>query len=153
MKRIIKIILISFCIILLSCASREVFKIDKELTHLEVDFNKYIQKNFIFTPNEYKGTYTPLGIVHYKLRGGAELIEIEKRRSTPLVWVNENIHPNDIFVTAYQRALEMGADAVMQLKIQYDMEKYATGHGLETIYLPVIEISGVAIKRQNLLKQ
>lgn len=123
-----------------------------------VDFTPFTARGFLFTPERYPESYESIGVITITIWPEANREVRSGRRvrrggqDTPAVeigdWVIEPITIQDALESMYERASEMGADAVVNLEISRVVEEYASSL-LTTLVLPGIEVSGFAIKRQQ----
>ena len=164
-----KLLLIALLIV--GCASPPTVIPEIQLM-IDVDFTEYTQKDFLFTPNIYKGDYESIGLITLYYYPEAKRItkEIEylgqdaKKRKyedqgggkrTRLIsteWVINEINSNALLDSIYSTCFKMGADAFTQLKI---IDAPIMSHALNTanpVSINGIKIEGYAIKRLGAFK-
>ena len=155
MKKLLSIfIALSF---LAGCASSNVTEQPESILSLGVDFRPYTEKGFHFTPYQYSGEYESLGLI--------EVIYIPEFRKAPSghtmqsptaldgysiyidpsnpndFWNVKNVSGEQLVKEAYELALEMGADAIVDFRI--GSYQYVNG----SLRVESAKIEGFAIKR------
>jgi hypothetical protein len=137
------IILPVLLFLLLSCSTKVVV-IEKELNTLVFDFTKYSKKGFMFTPEKYDGKYESIGIIDMVIYSKMTQAQkaIDGKPVVPGTWVYEPLNTSEIIELAYQKAVNMGANAVTNFKIS-ESSKY---HEKFQIEIPGIRLTGFAIK-------
>lgn len=123
------LLIVFVAFLLLSCAPA-VTKVPRTSQFTGIDFRKYTDSGFLFTPEKYSGEYESIGIVNYKLLPAAELIAPygDPSYNGPYAksWVEEVIYIGQVVDSLYVRSVEMGADAVMNFEVIYETEERAT---------------------------
>jgi hypothetical protein len=166
MKRILKaIIFIIFILQLLSCAPNKLSYIPKvEMVHI-IDLTKYSDEGFLITPESLSGKYESVGPLYCKILPAANREEFvlnyiptekEKKRGitgeninankTDAVWVSEEISVDSVLNIAYETAISLGGNAIMEFSIYSIVEEY-TVNNFETVRIHGYEIRGFVIKR------
>ncbi len=137
---------------LISC---ETVKFIPKSTSVEIiDFKKYLNKNFLITPYDYKGDYESIGMIHATLMPSANLISMKKysevTSDTMVVyqWKTDTIKTSEALDTIYSKAVQMGADAIIDLSINSNRETYNIGSSKEITIFGII-VDGFAIKRKG----
>ena len=118
-----------------------------------LDFTKYAENGFLFTPNGYIGDYESIGIIQAVFMPSATLKALKKKTSEGMVtvkhyWKKEKIETSEVLDTIYDMAKNMGANAIINFKI----EKISEAYNLNTYYPVVIygfAVEGFAIKRMT----
>ncbi len=137
---------------------RKITRIEKETSISGADFREYTKKGFLFTPYSYNGKYEPVGLVIFSIKSGAEYKSAisgkKSKENNPYItdysteykiWFYDYVEMSQVVEFAYKKAIEMGANALCDFKINFEYESVSTG--VETISLPVLKVSGFAIKR------
>lgn len=110
-----------------------------------INFKKYSEKGFLFTPYSYNKDYESIGIVRFVITAEAFY---DDRASAPIKhWIYRKISINDAVEFAYREAIEMGANAVTDFEITTSIQKVYPGKIFEA-NIPQIEIFGLAIRRK-----
>lgn len=130
-----------------SCAPGKPLIIPKEKHAYGVNFTNFSDKNFLFTPYKYEGKYESVGLVRFEIKSGAEYIPNKELNWLQGDWEFDYATSDEILNYAHDIAIKMGADAICDFKIIYKSEEviYDTQH----ITLPIVEVSGFAIKRMD----
>lgn len=145
-----KLLLISVALLcLFSCTTIEKIKESKELVF--IDYGRYAEKGFLFSPYVYNGNFESIGPVEYTYSPGAEYKETPAAAATnyPIntkQWIYDDFDIYKAIDEVYKACIEKGADALIETKITADT-KTITGYA-NPITLPVYKISGFAIKRK-----
>lgn len=109
-----------------------------------VDFSRYSQKGFLFSPDPYtSGAYDAVGLVSVVRYAGARYVP-DSSHAGPGYWQFDPVDAQEVFDTMYARAAAMGANAVMRLEIR-SVERPADPPRPAT---PGVEIRGFAIRRR-----
>ncbi|MCH7498388.1 MAG: hypothetical protein IH971_11170 [Candidatus Marinimicrobia bacterium] len=116
-------------------------------------FSEYSKKGFLFTPNNYDGDYESLGLVQVTYTPRANVVSApvisdplyknwQKYRLKP-----DPLDPQKVIAHIYSICVEMGADALTQMKIEH----HSVGPNSLTNnqIIDGIKISGFAIKRRG----
>ena len=154
MKKCLIIIFIG----LLSCTSMPK-KYERVESYFILDFSKYNDLGFLFTPGDYNGEYKAIGNISYKYIPAAELIKkpeidntnykyVKCRIDTSSKIVIEKLNFEEIMDTIYKNVKAKGADAILYLKIEPESEAYSFKN-LTDVTVEGINISGFAIKREG----
>lgn len=138
MSKNISLIVISLFII--SCApTRQV--IPEEILLGGFDFTSYSEKNFLFTPLSYTEDYDAIGFITTELYP-----EVEKKlpniNAEIKEWISKEIDGDKLLAAAYQRAVKMGADAIIELKILSITKREPE------VLVNGLQLQGFAIKRK-----
>ena len=121
------------------------------------DFTRYTNQGFMFTPEEYNGTYQSIGMVRVELWPEAQRTEImESTGETDYgPWEEEPGRVQSAIDSLYNVATDMGADAVVRFNAQRISEEVITGPPAvggaraETYVRSGVEVSGFAIDRTD----
>ena len=137
-------IFLSIFILMIGCQPEFVKTFEKQSYAYGVDFTPYSELGFMFTPLSYDGKYNSIGIVRFTIKSGAKY---EKPLSLGHVgkFKYGKVNAEEILDMAYLTAKAMGADAIINFKIEQRFEKMVNGNHL--MEFPVIDITGFAIKR------
>lgn len=161
-----KILFLFSIFLLISCAvKQQLAYIPKSVIINNLDFRKYTQRGFLFTPDKYLGEYSTVGMISYVSKAGAT----QKFEQMPNPYYNKK-YGNAEFVmgtswtidpiytdvgidSIYNYCSKLGADALVELIITYNEKEFigfpsTTFYGEKSIMLPEITIFGVAIKRK-----
>ena len=124
-----------------------------------IDFRKYTEKGFLFTPEKYKGEYESIGLISYEILPGAKYKTIRKvlypdyshngTRShfyKTKKWDVENIIFQDVLDSLFLKCKELGADAFVNFEKEIIRKSYINVKNPITII--GYKISGFAIKRK-----
>lgn len=127
---------------MLSCTSRK--HITGQTTISVLDFSKYSNRGFVFSPYTYDGDYDPVGMITIYALPGAYLDE--KSSNSKGEWMIEIIHEEDVLDTLYQKATAMGANAIISLRIEN--VPYSESVGVYKINMTGLKVEGFAIRRK-----
>ncbi len=150
-----KVILL-FIIFFVSCANPPSL-IDEKFIISGYDFSDYSKKGFLFTPNLYQGDYKAIGLIQLSFAPHAKLTEVRgkdkyiRRAYAKKDWKVDEFNSKKAIESIYKSCVEIGADALTQMKIETFFEHHAQGT-LYPITIPGIKISGFAIKRIGAFK-
>jgi uncharacterized protein YbjQ (UPF0145 family) len=140
------IILLNF-IFLFGCA--EPFIVQKTVMTSVYDFTSYTKKGFLFTSEQYLYDYESIGQISVEIIPDVlessyhEVVGDEwTKKSGNSVWKVRKINPQEVLDELYNKAITMGADALVRLK--FDSIEYWNG----AIYFNSLQASGFAIKRK-----
>ena len=75
----------------------------------------------------------------------AEIEDIYYSRTQDIIWLTENIDPDEILQTIYDECIEMGADAFVNFK--YDTIELPSRNSIFEYETKFYIVSGFAIKR------
>ncbi|MBN2011949.1 hypothetical protein JW960_21650 [candidate division KSB1 bacterium] len=138
-----------FCllIIFIGCAPNIMF-IPKSQSEFVIDFAKYTEKGFMFSPYQYLGKYESIGMITITVMPEASLLRHRDERFNGNVYKTEweftPINLDASIEQFYKKAVDMGANGVCDLKIISESKSYI----LKTpVTIPGVTISGFAIKR------
>ena len=148
MKKIILIALSSLLLLLTACKTIEHIPGGDLL--LGIDLRPYAEKDFLITPHAYNGDYISIYIIDYIIMPEGNYVIDEDSKSSPgsqesKVWIFEDIDAEAAVSGIYNHSIEMGADAIIDFKVEpYEidwkfMPNPTTQKGME--------ITGIAIKR------
>lgn len=120
------------------------------------DFREYAEKGFLFTPHQYIGEYESRGIITITIYPETKVTKgptpkgwVMKKiggpsgQDTPRYYLEEVIDQSIVIGGAYQAALDIGADAIMDFNIE-SMAAVLRGGIYQSGYI----VSGFAIKRK-----
>jgi len=140
-----KKIAILFCLLLSGC---EVHHIPRTTYSFTVDFTKYSNQGFLFTPDGYSGKFKMISQFNfsvfpaaYVLSGSDEPKKGYYRLDDYNNYAVEKLGPEYVIDSIYILAKNMGADCIMNLSIHPIQKKsYPKLNGFE--------VSGFAVKRE-----
>jgi len=157
-----KFLLLVFCICVINCGPRQYLLIPGHTLLTALDLTRYQDAAFLITPYKYPMDYESVGSLSVEVIPAAEY----KRILTPLPnypkrmqyrWVFEEIQLDAALERLYEKAVSMGADAIIDLKIEDALKLHrhaikATGDeyalvGSRQVEAKGYRISGFAIKR------
>lgn len=151
MKAVLFFLSIPILFSILSCSS--VTSTQKEVITYVYDFRKYTDEGFLFTTEKYLGDYESIGLI------SIEIIPELRRKdgyfapgqtyagSSSGFWNYIPIRPQEVLDSLYLKAKQMGADAVINLDVEY-ADVIVSGN----ISVPSTRASGFAIKRKGAFK-
>lgn len=155
MKKVTAIVLIVFLAV--SCAMLKDVPSYSLLN--KIDFRKYSDAGFLFTPEMYPGEYKSVGIIDFiKMPNALFTVEKElpdKDKYTPknpslkttTQWYTEKVDLQEAVEELYQQCSSLGADALVNFKVDFNTDKYINvGNPIDIIGY---RITGFAIKRIN----
>jgi hypothetical protein len=137
-------------VILLSCAPN-IKQIPSSLSIYEIDFSKYSEMNFLFTPYKYLGDYKSIGLVSvtYMPEANFEQVVTGKGTGVEELWKIENVNLENIIEAFHKKAINMGANAVVDLTIENIPR---TIYAATPVTISGVKLSGFAIKRLGAFK-
>jgi uncharacterized protein YbjQ (UPF0145 family) len=151
MKTIIIFSSIFLMFSLLSCSTTS--NTSKQVITYVYDFRKYTDEGFLFTTEKYLGDYESIGLISVEI-----IPELRRREgyfapgqtyagSSNSFWYYIPISPQEVLDSLYSKAKGMGADAVINLDVDY-VDVIVSGN----ISVPATQASGFAIKRKGAFK-
>lgn len=134
-----KLVLVLLTLLLIGCNPG--YEIGKLIFTYEYDFTKYSENNFLFTPEKYDGEYESVGLLK------VEFFPPIKKNDNPesySKYKQEEINTQEAIDSLYMLAKRMGADAIMNFKVEPTELDYGfmIGEG--------VQVKGFAIKRKNI---
>ncbi len=105
-----------------------------------IDFTRYTQRGFLFTPEVYDGPYEAVGLITV-----TRYAEGRFNQETAS-WDFDPISVRDVVDSIYARATAIGADALMRFHLENVMGPPAAARLPAT---PGLEVSGFAIRRRG----
>jgi len=138
---------------LLSCAGN-LNEIPKYTSVSAISFTKYTENGFLITSEPYLEEYQSIGMINVEFRVPATREKIEKNEKdseesyTKYYWDVDELsnYQEEIIDLAYDAAIKMGANAIMNFKIKPSEKTYQ--NGTEIVTIPGVQIYGFAIKRK-----
>ena len=163
--------LLIIALLVVGCSPKQTF-IPAVYSKFGVDFTKYSQKDFLFTPNIYTADYESKGLITLYYYPEANFIteEIEygmqdanespkrkyeekgKKTRRESYWVTGKINSSALLDSIYSTCVAMGADAFTQLKITETQPKMYAITTTNPVVILGIKIDGYAIKRLGAFK-
>lgn len=98
----------------------------------------------MFTPEMYRGDYESVGVINVIMHAEGKLVANPKTGMAE--WQFSVLRVDDVVREAHKRALEMGANAVVNFSVK------AAPKLVGTVTVPGIEVTGFAIKRTGAFK-
>lgn len=149
MKRLVLTLNILFYLfVIFGCSHWE--GVTRELKVTGFDFTKYSEKGFLITPLKYENDYESIGVIivtlYPEVKTFGEKVDptkFSKMISHNRTYYIEDISPYEAINKAYETALDMGANAIIQFEAK-DVTKEVEGHEISGY-----QISGYAIKRNE----
>jgi len=147
-------------IILLSVLINSCGVTNRNLPHLEysfdIDFSKYAKNNFLITTDIYRGKYISYGIMEYTIFPSEKMIVYRGRMSSFKYdkekyyikgqWLIEKLKIENVIDKIYNKAIKLGADAMIDLKIK-EVSRISNNLNADHTYAPGIKVRALAIKR------
>lgn len=133
-----------------SCASRP--PVYRHVEIYGVDYSRYANEGFYFSPYAYTKEYVPVGQYYLALVPGAKYLdECPSGKSECMAWetvgwVVDYAHVQHAVDSMYNLARAAGADALVDVKLSKVTVMPPDRPGL---ILPIFEVSGFAIKRKG----
>jgi hypothetical protein len=134
------------------CAANEVSKVQAVQESVAFDFSDYSEKGFLITPQRYNGDYESVGQITLTLWPRAErkhnngmaerLASDDSSVRAQGEWMVYYLQTDDLIDAAYQKASEMGADAIVSFSVT-PQRRQITPRFTLTGY----EVTGFAIDR------
>ena len=156
-----KVLFIAIAVLMVACSPKitpekdNVWTIEKKDNFFAIDFTKYSDKGFLFTPEQFKGDYKSVGIVDYLLVPGAkkeitkgEMIKTDQGMVQDYIktWTIDAISINQALDNIYDECIKMGADAVVNFEITLNKDDYP--EAAPAITIEGYRVTGFAIKRK-----
>ena len=146
--RFTHLLLILFALSLFSCSQRILY-LPSHTESLVFEFQGFSKRGFMITPEKYLGEYESIGIIDISIYPAAarqtkipkeqDIIEGEYAQG---YWLIAKINPQEVVRIIYNKANDMGADAVINFKVT-SIQKQVAGE----LDLNGVNVSGFAIKR------
>lgn len=153
MKKFSSLTILFAAFLLLAGCSSSGYEMEKTVLFSGYDFSKYYQKGFLFTPEQYLGDYESIGLLEVEILPdvrratdsyqGAGWKRVASSENMNIYWDYSIVSTDEVLEAFYEKAKNMGADAVVRLK--FDVKFYNNG---EILY-PSTSASGFAIKRKS----
>ena len=150
-KSVIYAGMISFLFV--GCASQSINVIKREVLISDIDFRKYSDHGFLFTPFEYSGKYESVGIVSATIFPSARYYSMtssDNGAGSPIggAWTVQRVFANDVIDSLYSKYSALGANAIVDLKLSNATKQYNSGM-MNAIELQGVTVTGFAIKRSE----
>lgn len=113
------------------------------VTTASIDFSSYSKRGFFFTPDPYSGQYETVGFISVIRYASARYAEPDQQYAAGGHWEVDSIPLQEAIDSMYARATRMGADAIMELR----MDAVIAPPTAATPALPGLHVSGFAIRR------
>lgn len=154
MKKIFLIALLS--VLLFSCMEPKT--IQREDNYSSIDFTKYTEKGFLITTLNTTSDYESIGLISYKVFPAwyftriKNIIDVKKNGSAPIITqfriISESITTSEIMDTLYNKCIEMGANGIIDFKIETISKTHTFFTFPKSVTLEGYLIRGLAIKRK-----
>lgn len=112
-------LLLALCL-LTGCAGSFITHIPAVTSVTGLDFTPFSDRGFLFTPHMYEGEYSSIGLIKVVITPELERVKEKNRRGqmeyTP--WRVKLVPFQDALEDAYQHALSMGADAMVDFEFR-----------------------------------
>lgn len=131
-----------------SCTTVKTITESRELVF--IDYGKYTDKGFLFSPYIYNGEFESVGPVEYTYSPGAQLKEATEPdiNNYPIKtkrWVYDNFDIYKAIDDVYNECVKMKADALIETKITTVTQSFPYA---PPAIIPVVKITGFAIRRK-----
>lgn len=143
---------------LLGCAQKSLKHIPGKQITLGIDLRQYTVDGFLVTPFQYQADYMAVGMIYttFMPEGIKTKIKTDKKTDDGMpihkkVWRFQNLKLQDGLDKMVADSKELGADAIVELKIQDKTESHIDGFSAINVY--GYELSGFAIKRKGAFKE
>lgn len=160
MKKVL--VILGIVLLFTSCTTITILNsVQKEESFYGIDFRTYTEKGFLMTPENYSGEYESIGLITYKIIPAAKYVLINNKTKNVLYyntytdtyyWIKDDINFQNVLDSVYVNCVSMGADALINLKMNLISKEYLLDKYSKPISNPVTisgyEISGYAIKRK-----
>jgi len=149
MKKIFILIVTMNLLLLFGCSGG--VEVQQTVIASGYDFTNYTKKGFLFTPEQYLMEYESIGLITIDIIPevrevysnsydyGNEWIKVSGKEKT---WRVKVVYPQEVLEELYNKAISMGADAVVRLTFDTDQ------HNNGDITFLSLKASGFAIKRK-----
>lgn len=124
---------------------------NREIHFYAIDFRPFTREGFLFTPEMYDGDYDAIGVLSITILPGDIITEPTgpEDRKGRLTREGKPVHVEHLSVDGglmrlYEAAADMGADAVVNLKIRRVRDWRRA-----TLDLDALEVEGLAIRRKG----
>ncbi len=150
MKKIYILVVIVSLTLLFGCSGG--VEVQKTVIASGYDFTSYTKKGFLFTPEQYLLEYESIGLITIDIipevrevysnsyDSGNEWIKVRGKEKS---WRVKVVYPQEVLEELYNKAISMGADAVVRLTFDSDQ------HNNGDITFLSLKASGFAIKRKR----
>lgn len=126
MKRILIVILAALALSSYYASAQDVKKAqglkDRETICEYVDLSVYADADFLFTPNEYKGDYAPLGMIYFIVDPAVVKKSMPSKYGysggSSTVTESETISYQEFADMVFKKATAMGGDAITNFQIE-----------------------------------
>jgi hypothetical protein len=111
-----------------------------------VDFSSFQEKNFLITPEPYRGDYDGMGYIEISFRPPVRVKEVETggvHGSGSTEYQAEQVNLDDSLEKLYEQAVGLGADGIMNFQMRPKTFKV----GMQ--FVEGLVLSGFAIKRKG----
>lgn len=146
-------------LILISCTTTKQTHYPKQIFFFGFDFRPFTEKGFLFTPEKYVSPYESIGLITCVITPEEKLVppiteeqeklakieDIYYGRTQDIIWITENIEPEEVLQTIYDECIKMGADALVNFK--YDTIELPSRNSIFEYETKFYIVSGFAIKR------
>lgn len=139
------LLIIAVLLLFSSCATID--KVPQIREMIFVDYARYSEKGFLFTPYIINGDFDPVGPVEYYFSPGAEYKNMSSGNYpiSEKQWVVDSFDIYTAIDDVYNECLKMKADALIETKITTGTN---TLPNMPLAVIPTIKITGFAVKRK-----
>ena len=154
-----KLILLSILLIVGGCLKRPPVYIPEISTFFTIDFTKYTEEGFLFTPLKYDADYESIGLISFYFYPKAKSKKLSpaqrERKHTFFMyeWRVEDIKTDKILDEVYKQCIKMGANALTQMSLSDITMSYPNiKTQAPALNITGLKIEGFAIKRLGAFK-
>jgi len=150
-----KIFILFFLLLIIACQT--VTYIPPYTSVSTIDLTKYSREGFLITPYKYDADYESVGYIFVETMPEANLVTLEKTEqaghaeNAKTEWQVDKMSIDKIIDSIHQKALQMGANAIIDFKIEQTTKNYSVGR-MSPLTIQGFTISGFAIKRLGAFK-
>lgn len=145
--------IILFAVLLLSGCGYRHYKVEAQEDTSIIYLFQFANEGFLVTPNEYRGEYLSLGMItierYPEARFSRAILSSPGREAQQhgWYWFSEEIQGTEAVEKAYQIARDLGADALVNVKIERMIKKVIGDH--TTLgQIEGLKLTALAIKRK-----
>ena len=144
MKKIALLLLVG--VILTGCTMTK--HLDSTSTFYGIDFRKYVEEDFLITPEKYIGEYDGISIVSYIITPELNYVDINPQDFEVPKWYVEYIDIQQAVDSLYTFCIEWGANAIINFEAIEHPVQVPMPSGVMKEMDVGIKLSGFAIKRK-----
>lgn len=138
------------CFAFWGCASNNYAPIHRVADFGKIDFKKYSDSDFYFSPYLYNGKYKPIGMFSLSLIPAARYVDSCPAKNPDcktwevVGWLVEPVDIQQALDSMYAVSKKLGANALVDIKLKKDIIRPRTD-----LDISVYEVSGFAINRAD----